>query len=212
MGMALLRRSVACGAALGLWLTVLPASAKAPLPFEKLFGGAFTLTDHNGETRTDRDFRGRHLLIFFGYTYCPTICPTNLAHMADALSRLGPAAEKIQPVFITIDPARDTPELLRDYVRHFDERLIGLTGTEAQIRDVARKYRVHRRKVMDPDADPADKDSYLVDHSSITHLIGPDGKFVTLFPHDTTGETMAMRLGKYLAGPQTPKQIGRAHV
>lgn len=175
------------------------AAAPPPLPFEKLFGGSFTLVDQYGKTRTDRDFRGRFLLVYFGYTYCPSICPTNLVHMADALTRLGAAAERVQPVFITIDPMRDTPAQIRAYVDSFGERFIGLTGSEAQIRDVARKYRVHRRKVQDPDAAPDAKDAYLVDHSSITHLVGPDGKFVTLFPHDTTGEVMARRMKKYLA-------------
>jgi protein SCO1 len=175
------------------------AAAPPPLPFEKLFGGSFTLVDQDGKTRTDRDFRGRFLLIYFGYTYCPSICPTNLAHMADALTRLGPAAERVQPVFITIDPMRDTPAQIRAYAESFGDRFIGLTGSEAQIRDVARKYRVHRRKVQDPDAAPGANDTYLVDHSSITHLVGPDGKFVTLFPHDTTGDVMAQRMEKYLA-------------
>ncbi len=180
---------------------VAQAASPPPLPFEKLFGGAFSLVDHDGRQRTDRDFSGKFLLIYFGYTYCPSICPTNLAHMADALKRLGPAGKRVQPVFITIDPGRDTPMQIRDYVKNFDDRFIGLTGTEAQIRDVARKYRVHRRKVRDPDAGTDgrnDKDAYLVDHSSITHLVGPDGKFVTLFPHDTTGEVMALRMRKYL--------------
>lgn len=180
---------------------VAQAASPPPLPFEKLFGGAFSLVDHDGRQRTDRDFHGKFLLIYFYYTYCPSICPTNLSHMADALKRFGPAGKRVQPVFTTTDPGRDTPMQIHDYVKKFDDRFIGLTGTEAQIRDVTRKYGVHRRKVRDPDAEfdgSNDKDTYLVDHSSITHLVGPDGKFVTLFPHDTTGDVMAQRMRKYL--------------
>ena len=166
-----------------------------PPPLANLFSGGFELTDHNGKSRSSNDFRGRFMMIFFGYTYCPTICPTNLQHMAQALDLLGKKADKVQPLFITIDPGRDTPEVLKDYVANFGTKILGLTGSEAQIRGVARSYRVHRRKVVPDGSDPED---YLVDHSSLTLLIGPDGKFRTLFPHDTTGQVMAKRMEKYL--------------
>ena len=167
----------------------------APPPLANLFSGGFELTDHNGTPRSSKEFRGRFMLVFFGYTYCPTICPTNLQHMAQALEQLGDEAAKIQPIFITIDPARDTPGVLKDYVANFGDRFLGLTGSPAQIRRVAKSYRVHRRKVIPDKAAPAD---YLVDHSSLTLLIGPDGKFRTLFPHDTTGPVLAKRMEKYL--------------
>lgn len=176
--------------------TGLPRTGNATPPaLENLFSGGFTLVDHDGEPRSDRDFRGRYMLIYFGYTYCPTICPTNLQHMALALQTLGRKAGKVQPLFITIDPARDTPAEIKSYMANFGDRFLGLTGTETQIRAAARAYRVHRRKVVPDKAAP---DDYLVDHSSLTLLIGPDGKFLTLFPHDTTGAVMAQRMAKYL--------------
>jgi protein SCO1/2 len=170
-------------------------ASAAPPPLANLFSGGFDLTDHHGNARSSKDFRGRFMMIFFGYTYCPTICPTNLQHMAQALALLGDKAKKVQPLFITIDPGRDTPAILNDYMANFGDRFLGLTGTESQIRAVAKSYRVHRRKVIPDKAAP---DDYLVDHSSLTILIGPDGKFRTLFPHDTTGPVMARRMAKYL--------------
>jgi len=170
-------------------------AAVAPPALKSLFGGSFALVDHEGRIRTDQDYRGRYLLIYFGYTYCPDICPTGLQTMSQALDSLGAKAEKVQPLFISIDPIRDRPKVLKDYVSHFHPNLVGLTGSEAQIRAVAKAYRVHRRKVMFSPDDPED---YLVDHSSITHLIGPDGKFLTLFPHGTDAQVMSKRLAGYL--------------
>ena len=166
------------------------AQDAAPLP--KLFGGPFSLIDQDGARRTDQDFRGRHMLVYFGYTYCPDICPTGLATIAAALDRLGPVAASVQPVFITADPGRDTPELLGDYVAQFHPRLIGLSGSEAEVPAAARAYRVHRAKVL------ADGEDYLVTHSSITYLMDGDGAFVTLFPHGTDAERMAAVLATYL--------------
>lgn len=161
------------------------------------FGGPFQLVDHAGRPRTDADFRGRFMLIYFGYTYCPDVCPLGLAAMADALGRLGDGAERVQPIFITVDPARDTAEQLADYVGHFHPRLVGLTGSEAQVRAAAKAYRVHRRKVPLPDASGGG-DGYLVDHGSITYLMGPGGGFVTLFPHGTDPAFMADAIRRYL--------------
>lgn len=194
---ALHRHFAVCLAASLLILTaVLPRAGNATPPaLENLFSGSFDLVDHTGKARSDKDFRGRYLLIYFGYTYCPTICPTNLQHMALALQTLGKKAENVQPLFITIDPARDTPPELKAYMANFGDRFIGLTGTEKQIRAAAKAYRVHRRKVIPDKTAPED---YLVDHSSLTLLIGPDGKFRTLFPHDTSGAVMAQRMAKYL--------------
>ena len=175
---------------------VLPASAAdKPAPFPVAFGGPFMLTDHTGMARTQADFHGRHMLVYFGYTYCPDICPTTLQSMIAALDELGPLAERVQPVFVTVDPGRDTPEVLADYVAAFHPRLIGLTGSESEIRAAARVYRVHRRKVVTADGDAED---YLVDHGSLTYLMGPDGGFVTLFPFQTGPERMAEVLRKYL--------------
>jgi protein SCO1/2 len=166
-----------------------------PPALENLFSGGFDLVDHNGEPRTHTDFRGRYLLIYFGYNYCPTICPTNLQHMALALQTLGRRAQNVQPLFISIDPARDTPNTIKEYVANFGERFLGLTGSEKQVRAAAKASRVHRHKVIPDKTAPED---YLVDHSSLTLLIGPDGKFLTLVPHDTSGAVMAQRMVKYL--------------
>lgn len=189
-------------AAAGIITASYPALAgqgAGPPALAQLFGGPFTLVDHNGKTRRNTDFRGRFILIYFGYTYCPDICPTNLQHMADALAQLGRRANAIVPIFISIDPGRDTPQVLKDYVANFNDRFIGLTGSQEQVRAVAKAYRVHRRMVLEKGEQ--DRTNYLVDHSSITYLIGPDGKFLTLFPHNTTGAEMARRLKTYLPAP-----------
>lgn len=157
-------------------------------------GGPFTLTDHTGRARTDADFRGRHMLVFFGYTGCPDICPLDLGVMAEALRLLGSRAEQVQPIFITVDPARDTPTVLAAYVASFDHRLLGLTGSEAQIRAVTRAYRVHRRLVRTS----REGGEVLIDHGSLTYLIGPDGAFLTLIPHGATPERMAEVVASYL--------------
>jgi len=173
-----------------------PGADAPPLPFDKLFGGSFELVDHNGVARTDRDYLGRHLLIYFGYTYCPDICPASLQEMAAALEQLGDRAEGVVPVFVTVDPKRDTPDVLKAYVMQFGDRFVGLGGSEQQIRKVAKSFRLHRLKVVPEWA--SGPEDYLVDHSSLTFLIGPDGKVLTLFPHNTPAATMAMRLRNYL--------------
>ena len=171
-----------------------PASVK---DFPISFGGPFTLVDHQGRKRTDKDFKGRHLLVYFGYTFCPNICPTGLQTLSSALDLLGEEAAKVQPLFVSVDPDRDKPEILKSFVAQFHPRLIGLTGSEKQVRDVARAYRIFRGKVVVADAP---KDEYLVTHTPTTFLMGPDGKFVTLFPHDTDAEVMAKALKRYLEG------------
>ncbi len=170
-------------------------AAAPPAPLEALFGGSFALTDHNGRAVTDRTFRGRFTLLYFGYTFCPDLCPTNLLTMADALEALGPDAAQVQPLFVTVDPARDDLPALRDYMAHFGPHFLALRGTPAQTRTVLKAWRVHRRKVP-PEADA---DDYLVDHATLTFLMGPDGRFRTLFPHDTRPEAMAATLRRYLA-------------
>ena len=173
------------------------AGGEAGAPaFPVIFGGPFTLIDHEGRARNDKNFLGRFLLVAFGFTRCPDVCPTGLTAMADALDALGEQAQHVQPLFISVDPARDTPEALASYVGHFHSALVGLTGTEAQVRGAARAYRVHRRKLYLPDS--TGPDDYTVDHSSITYLMGPDGAFVTLFPHGTDPSFMAAAIAKHL--------------
>jgi cytochrome oxidase Cu insertion factor (SCO1/SenC/PrrC family) len=139
-----------------------------------LIGGPFTLVDHTSKTVTEADFRGRFMLIFFGFTYCPDACPTALTVMAEALDIIGPAAARIVPVMISIDPERDTPEQLAMYVRHFHPSLIGLTGSADQVATAAKAFRVYYAKVKE---EGSDEGEYTMDHTAIIYLMGPDGKY-----------------------------------
>jgi cytochrome oxidase Cu insertion factor (SCO1/SenC/PrrC family) len=155
-------------------------------------GGPFSLTDNKGQTKTDRDFRGRYMLIYFGYTYCPDVCPTALQSMTQAMDRLAPETQaKITPIFITIDPERDTAKQLDAYVENFHPRMVGLTGTPEQIAQTARLYRVYFGRAKDSGQESTE---YLMDHSSIIFLMNPEGDYVTHFTHATTPEKMAERL------------------
>ena len=158
-------------------------------------GGPFTLTDHNGKTVTDKDYRGKLLLVYFGYTFCPDVCPTSLSTITDALDMLGEKAKEIQPLFVSVDPGRDTPEHLKEYVTYFHPSMIGLTGTPEQIAAIAKEYRVYYAKVQEEGGEPGE---YLMDHSSITYLMGRDGKFLVHFGHGVAPEAMAKRLSEYL--------------
>lgn len=157
-------------------------------------GGPFKLVDATGRTVTDADYRGRYMMVYFGYTFCPDVCPAGLQVMAAALDKLGSKADKIVPIFISIDPARDTPAKMGEYVKSFGPRFVGLTGSEAEIAAAAKAYRVYFRKVDDPKS-PAD---YTMDHSSIIYVMDPKGEFVMHFTHATSADTIAERLGKVL--------------
>ena len=172
-----------------------PLAAQTADPLADRFGGPFTLAAHDGRRVSDTDFRGRFMLIYFGYTRCPDVCPVDLLTMGEALKILGPLGERAQPLFITVDPERDTAKLLADYVEAFHPRMLGLTGTDAEIARAVKAYKVHRVKYT-PANDPK---TYGVDHSSLTYLMGPDGKFRTLVPHNTTSARMAEVLRPYLA-------------
>jgi protein SCO1/2 len=149
-------------------------------------GGPFTLTDQDGRRRTDMDFHGRLMLVYFGFTYCPDVCPTDLQQIGLALDRLGPSGEMVQPVFITVDPERDTPDHLQQYMPLFHPRFVGLTGDAAAIEAAARAYRVYFAKV-----ERADKADYTVDHSDFIYLIGRDGEYLGFFPPGTLAERLA---------------------
>jgi len=153
-------------------------------------GGPFQLVGGDGKVVTDRDFRGHWMLIYFGYTFCPDVCPTTLTQVAAALDRLGPDADKIRPVFITIDPKRDTPKVVGDYVAAFSPRLVGLTGTVEQIAKVEADYRVFAAEHRTGNG-PND---YTMDHSSILYLVGPDGSSVSPVNAETTAVELAAKL------------------
>lgn len=150
-------------------------------------GGPFSLTDHTGRAVTEADFAGRWLLVYFGFTWCPDVCPTELGTIVAALDAMGPAGEQVTPVLITIDPARDTPEKLADYVVRFHPRMVGLTGTPEQVAEVARRYRVYYARVNRPDQGG----DYTMDHSSFTYLVGPDARVRALFRAETPPEAIA---------------------
>lgn len=154
---------------------------------EALVGGPFTMVNQKGETVSEKSFAGKPMLLFFGYTYCPDVCPTELQVMAEALRQLGDKASDIQPILVSIDPARDTPQVLADYVANFGPQFVGLTGTPDQVKAMADAYRVFYAKVENKD----DPQAYLMDHSSIIYLMGADGKFLKHFTYSTDAKALA---------------------
>jgi protein SCO1/2 len=157
-------------------------------------GGPFVLTDHTGKQRTDEDFRGKMLLVYFGFTYCPDVCPDDLQNIGLALDQLGAGGDKVQPLFITVDPDRDTPEHLADYIPLFHPRLVGLTGDETAIRAVADAYKVYYAKVLNERGD-----DYTIDHTAFTYLMGADGNYLGFFRPGTLPERIAETLRNQIA-------------
>jgi len=172
-----------------------PSAGGVQLPQGMALGGPFSLTDHTGRAVTEADFAGRFLLVYFGFTYCPDVCPTELGTVASALDLLDEAAERVTPVFITVDPERDTPAAMADYVGRFHPRMVGLTGTPEQVAAAARAYRVFYARVNRPEMS-----QYLVDHSSFIYLVGPDGRVRGLFRPDTAPEAIAQAVRGHLRG------------
>ena len=158
-------------------------------------GGPFSLTDSHGQTVTDKSFRGKFMLVYFGYTFCPDVCPTTLNDVSVALDKLGPAAGKIAPLFITIDPARDTSSVVGQYTAAFSPRIEGLTGTSEQIKAVASEYHVYYARHQ---TGPAPGD-YSMDHSSILYVMRPDGRFAGILRADENPDALAADLRKYLS-------------
>jgi len=156
-------------------------------------GGPFELTDHTGAQFTRDDLAGDYALIYFGYTFCPDVCPTELGLMAEAIDLLEGDGERVRPVMITIDPERDTPDVLSEYVPLFHERLVGLTGTEQEVRDVATKYRVFYRRFEDPSYT-----YYLMDHTSFVYLLSPTGEIASMFRYQTPPEEMAATIRQHM--------------
>jgi len=159
-----------------------------------LVGGPFELIGKDGKTVTDQDFRGRYMLVFFGYTHCPDICPAELQVMSAALEGLGSDADKIVPIFISVDPERDTPEAVDAYVENFGPNFVGLSGSPEAIAKVAKAYRVTYQKFQDEKTG----DNYSVDHSALLYLMGPDGEYITHIPYGTPAAKMTETLRRYL--------------
>ena len=157
-------------------------------------GGAFALTDHAGKPRTDRDFLGKLLVVYFGFMSCPDICPTELLTIGQAVEKLGPAGEVVQPLFITLDPERDTAASLADYVAAFHPRLVGLTGSVDDIRKVAEAYRVYYAKIA-----IGKETDYTVDHMGFVYVMDRDGRYIGFLPPGTPVERMVSVIRSYLA-------------
>jgi protein SCO1 len=170
------------------------SGSRAVVTGKPLIGGPFTLTDQTGKRVTDQDFFGRFMLVFFGFTHCPDICPSGLQVMTAALDKIGTKANDVTPVFITLDGARDTPELLAAYLKSFHPRLVGLTGSAQELAAVAKSYRVYSQKV----ADEKSPENYTYDHSAIFYLMGKDGSFITPIPHTTNVDELANSLSAAL--------------
>jgi len=183
----------------GQELAVPSAGGGMQLPAGMALGGPFELVNQAGQTVTERDFAGRWLLVYFGFTYCPDVCPTELGIIAAALDAMGPAGEAVTPILITIDPQRDTPDQLADYVSRFHPRMQGLTGTPEQIAAAARRYRVYYARVQRPEMT-----DYLMDHSSFIYLVGPDGRVRALFRSETSPEAIAAATQGQLRGQRSP--------
>jgi protein SCO1/2 len=159
-------------------------------------GGPFVLTDQDGRRKTEADFRGRYMLVFFGYTYCPDVCPTTLAVMRAALDVMGERADRIVPIFITVDPKRDAPGALKTYLSSYGPRFVGLSGTPEEIAAVAKDYRVFYR------INDGEGDNYTVDHSGVVYLMKPDGTYLANYSLAVSPETMAADLNRRTAAPQ----------
>ena len=186
-------------AVLGLWVAVLVGAAgwigwDALQGGRQTIGGPFALIDQDGRAVTEASFKGKPTLIYFGFTYCPDVCPTSLLLMATALEKLGPdVPRKVNTLLITVDPERDTQKLLKDYVGNFGATFVGLTGTPEQVAGAARAYRGYYQKVPGKNGSP-----YLMDHSSIVYLLDRNGRFVTHFTHQAKAETIAAAVAKLL--------------
>jgi protein SCO1/2 len=154
-------------------------------------GGPFTLTDGDGRQVTDETYRGKWLVIYFGYTYCPDACPTGLSNIGAAMKLLGADADRVQTLLITIDPERDTPAVMKSYVAAFDSRFVGLTGTPEQIASVARSYRAYYKRI-------GEGDDYIMDHTVVIYIMDPDGHYRTMLRHTTPPAEIAETLKKLL--------------
>jgi len=199
-GMTLWACALACAAS--VQVSRAPAEEPAPSAAQMMddlmfgrgvIGGPFTLTDQGGRRRSDSEFRSKLMIVYFGYTSCPDVCPTDLMAITQALDALGPAAEGVQPIFITLDPERDD-KVMAEYLKAFHKSFIGLTGTPAEIRNVAVAFKAFYAKVKDDKAG-----EYSIDHSGVIYLIGRDGRYLGFMPPQTAPDRLIEILRKYLA-------------
>lgn len=180
---------------------------------EAKLGGDFILTDQDGKKVSATDFRGKIMLVFFGFTRCPDVCPVTVAALSKTMELLGDNADKVVPVFISVDPDNDKPEVLKAYLEPFDKRMVGLTGSKQQIKQIADEYKVYYAKSMvdhdeneDKDAEkPSGKeaakagdDDYTIDHSAFIYMMGKDGKYMHMFPYNAPATDMARFIGRGL--------------
>ena len=187
----------AAGALGAAWVSLVEAPApKVATSGTAAIGGPFTLVSTNDGNVTDQTYRGKWLLIFFGYTFCPDACPTALNSISVALEKLGVDAGKLQPLFVTVDPQRDTREVLAEYLKSFDSRIVGLTGSQDQIDRVVKEYRVY---VASQKSETQGDDNYLVSHSAYIYLMDPQGKFANVIQGSEAGEEIAAWLRKQMA-------------
>lgn len=200
------RRTLLLALLLGLAGGVMTAVLLAALPSspptaqttgKALVGGPFTLTDGSGKRVTEKDYAGRPLLVYFGFTHCPDVCPAGLQVIAAALDKLGDKAKGMTAVFITVDPERDTPEVIGKYVASFHRDIVGLSGTPEEIAAVNKAYRVYAKKVPD-EQNPGE---YSVDHSSFMYLMDGKGEYVRHFPHSVDATDLADALSKAIDNP-----------
>lgn len=178
-----------------VFLVVVIVSGRGPVPVamtSSAIGGAFRLVDQNGRVVTDQDLKGHPFLVFFGFTHCPDVCPTTLFEVSEILGKLGPDAERVSALFVTIDPERDRPDQLKDYLSSFNPRLIGLTGDPDAIAAVAKAYRVYVKKV------PLDGGGYTMDHTALVYLMDKEGRFVAPFNLKRRPEDAATDLRRHL--------------
>jgi protein SCO1/2 len=201
------RKSVQPANRRGLWAGVLAVAGLLLLtggylwllggttPRTVAVGGPFQLTAASGETVTERSYAGRYMLVYFGYSACRDVCPATLGAVGDAMDALGAQAGRVQPLFITVDPHRDTPAVLGRYVANFSPRLIGLTGTPRQLRQVQQEFRI----TSIAHTDHLGATDYTVDHSSVLYLLGPDGRYLAPIPADDTGAAMAAAIIRHMS-------------
>jgi protein SCO1/2 len=178
----------------GCFMIILLVTDRTPIRAVQsaAIGGPFQLIDQDGRTVTDVDFKGKPLLVFFGYTHCPDVCPTTLFELSEVMRKLGPEADKVNAVFVTVDPERDTPAVMKDYMSSFDPHVRGLTGDNEAIAKVLRQYRVYAKKAPQPNGD------YAMDHTAIVYLMDKDGRFVAPFNAGRKVEDAAADLRRYI--------------